>query len=86
VAGRARQRRGAKDALAGAHQPVDRAARRGWLDQAAANYFRRQSPTAPAEALHLAPVPCKVAAPSLQIADTSTSPSLQATTSPAAST
>src|SRR5260370_24373289 len=48
-------------------------------------YLRMQSPTPPARP-HLAPVPCRVAEPSLQIADTSTSPSLHAIKSPDAST
>src|SRR5262245_18638545 len=51
-----------------------------------ARYFRRQRPTPPADPPHLAPVPCRVADPSLQMAETRTSPSPQETTSPEAST
>jgi hypothetical protein len=49
------------------------------------DYRRMQRPTMPA-VLHFAPAPCCVAAPSLQIAETSTSPSLQLMASPDAST
>ena len=43
MAGRARQRRGAKDALAGAHQLIDREARRALPDQAAASSLFSQA-------------------------------------------
>jgi hypothetical protein len=49
-------------------------------------YFRMQSATIPAVP-HLAPaVPCMIAEPSLQIAETRSSPSLQAIAPPDAST
>src|SRR5260221_14184492 len=54
----------------------------GWT-----GYFRMQSPTTPVAVPHLAPaVPCRVAEPSLQIAETSSSPSLHEIASPDAST